>query len=204
MCGAGVRRLLEDAGVAVVGTAADAEALMVLVSEHRPNVAIVDIRMPPTYTDEGVVAAAAIRRHYPDVGVLVLSHHLESEYALRVIGEVPERVGYLLKERVSAVEVLVDAIHRVDDGECVIDPTIVSRLMHRRRESSVVDLLTGREREVLALMAEGRSNQAISGRLFLSLRTVEHHVRSVFDKLGLAESPDDHRRVLAVVAYLRG
>lgn len=200
----GLSRLLADSGIDVVATSADGEGLLRDVAREGPDVAVIDIRMPPSFTDEGIVAARSIRADHPDVGILILSHHLESEYALSVMNEVPSGVGYLLKERVSAVEVLVDALHRVDEGECVIDPTIVARLLQSTRRRGPLDALTARELEVLTLMAEGCSNQAIGARLFLSPRTVEHHVRGVFDKLGLDESSESHRRVLAVIAYLRG
>ena len=200
----GLSRLLIEAGVDVVSTAADAENLLRAVARERPDVAVIDIRMPPSFTDEGIVAARAIQIDHPDVGVLILSHHLESEYAVSVMKEVPRGVGYLLKERVSAVEVLVDALQRVNEGECVVDPTIVARLLQSSRRRGPLATLTARELEVLTLMAEGCSNQAIGARLFLSPRTVEHHVRGVFEKLSLDESPASHRRVLAVIAYLRG
>ena len=200
---AGIARLLADAGVDVVGEAADAVELLREVARSQPDVAIVDIRMPPTHTDEGLVAAGEIRTRYPDVGVLVLSQFLAPTYALRLLEEHPERSGYLLKERVSDIAVLVDALGRIADGECVLDPTIVSRLLARSRRQEPLAELTGREREVLSLMAEGRSNAAIAGRLFVTPRTVEAHVRQILGKLDLRESPDDHRRVLAVLAYLR-
>ena len=200
---AGIARLLADAGVDVVGEAADAVELLREVARSQPDVAIVDIRMPPTHTDEGLVAAGEIRTRYPDVGVLVLSQFLAPTYALRLLEEHPERSGYLLKERVSDIAVLVDALGRIADGECVLDPTIVSRLLARSRQQEPLAELTGREREVLSLMAEGRSNAAIAGRLFVTPRTVEAHVRQILGKLDLPESPDDHRRVLAVLAYLR-
>jgi serine/threonine-protein kinase len=159
--------------------------------------------MPPTHSEEGLVAAGDIRQTQPDVGVLVLSHYLESSYAMRLLQDHPERVGYLLKERVSDVAVLVDAIRRIGDGECVLDPTIVARLLGRTRDPNPLTELSDREREVLGLMAEGRSNHAIGEALFISPKTVEWYVRQIFMKLGLEEALDDHRRVLAVLAYLR-
>jgi len=199
----GLARLLEDAGVEVAGRCGDAATLLRLVDARRPDVAIVDIRMPPGDADDGLVAAQEIRRRHADVGVLVLSHHLDSRYAARLLEEVPERAGYLLKERVSDVAVLVDALRRIGEGECVIDPTIVSRLVARKRAHGPLDELTEREREVLALVAEGCSNAAIAGRLYLSHKTVESHISQIFLKLGLRESADQHRRVLAVLAFLR-
>jgi DNA-binding NarL/FixJ family response regulator len=169
----------------------------------RPDAAIVDIRMPPTHTDEGLVAAGAIREAHPDVGVLVLSQYIEASYAMRLLEEHPERVGYLLKERVFDVAILVDALRRITEGETVIDPTIVSRLLGRRRRADPLAELTEREREVLALVAEGLSNKAIAARLFVSERTVEAHVKQIFMKLDLEVDPESHRRVRAVLAYLR-
>ena len=169
----------------------------------RPDVVIVDIKMPPTHTDEGLVIAEEIRESHLDIGVLVLSHYVEPRYAMRLVEQHTGGVGYLLKERVSDVVVLVDALARVHEGECVVDPTIVARLVNRRRGPSALDELTERERDVLALIAEGRSNRGISGRLYLSPKTIEAHVKHIFMKLGVDESPDDHRRVLAVLAYLR-
>jgi DNA-binding NarL/FixJ family response regulator len=200
----GLARLLTDDGCEVVATVGDAAGLVRAVELDSPDAVIVDIRMPPTHTDEGIVAAQAIRARHPGVAILVLSSYLESEFATRLLNDVPARAGYLLKERVSDVGVVLDALRRLVDGECVIDPTIVSRLL--RRASHVVtgfDALTDREREVLALMAEGRSNGAISEKLFLSKKTVEAHVRSIFVKLDLAVSADDDRRVLAVLTMLR-
>jgi DNA-binding NarL/FixJ family response regulator len=200
----GVARLLGEVGVEVVATVGDGARLLEVVARERPDVAIVDIKMPPTHTDEGLVSAMAIRERHGDTGVLVLSHYLDSRYAMRLIEHNPRAVGYLLKERVSDVVVLVDSLRRIAEGECVVDPTIVSRLFDRRRARSSLDELTEREREVLALMAEGYSNGKIATRLALSTKTVERHIGHIFDRLGLPESPDSHRRVQAVLALLRG
>jgi len=159
--------------------------------------------MPPNEGDDGLLAAQEIRRRHPDVGVLVLSHYLDSRYAARLLEEVPEGAGYLLKDRVSEVAVVSDALRRIDEGDCVIDPTIVSRLVARKRERGPLDELTEREREVLGLVAEGRSNGAIAEHLFLSRKTVDSHISQIFMKLNLRESPEDHRRVLAVLTFLR-
>jgi DNA-binding NarL/FixJ family response regulator len=199
----GIVRLLRDANIEVVAEAADAQGLLQHVRLARPDVALVDIRMPPTHTDEGLVAAQTIRSEHPQVGVLVLSQYVEPSYALRLIQEQPERVGYLLKERVFDIATVVDALRRIVDGETVIDPTIVSRLVGRRRRQDPLAVLSEREREVLALIAEGMSNRAIAARLFVTERTVEAHVTQIFQKLRLAESPDQHRRVLAVLEFLR-
>jgi serine/threonine-protein kinase len=199
----GIARLLADAGIEVVGEATDAPQLMRAVASAQPDVAIVDIRMPPTQTDEGLVAARAIRTDHPNTGVLVLSQYLAPSYAIELLEEHPERTGYLLKERVSDIAILVDALHRICDGESVLDPTIVARLIARSRQQDPLSELTEREREVLALMAEGRSNAAIAERLVVTPRTVEAHIRQILGKLGLRESADDHRRVLAVLTYLR-
>jgi DNA-binding NarL/FixJ family response regulator len=199
----GTARLLEDAGVQVAGTASDAQQLLRIVATEHPDVAIVDIKMPPTFTDEGLAAAEQIRTAHPGVGVLVLSQYLETRYATRLLEHHPEALGYLLKERVSDIGALKDAIRRIAEGECVLDPTIVARLLKRPRRPGPLDELTGREREVLALIAEGRSNQGIAQTLVLSLKTVEAHVGRILSKLGLDDTPDYHRRVLAVLAFLR-
>jgi DNA-binding NarL/FixJ family response regulator len=199
----GTARLLEDANVQVAGTAGDAQDLLRLVATEHPDVAIVDIKMPPTHTDEGLVAAEQIRSSHPGVGVLVLSQYLESRYATRLLEQHPEGRGYLLKERVSDIGALKDAIARIAEGECVLDPTIVARLIKRPRHRRPIDELTDREKEVLALIAEGRSNQGISQILVLSPKTVEAHVGRILAKLGLDGTPDYHRRVLAVLAFLR-
>ncbi len=200
---AGIVRLLEDAGIEVVGEAEDGDGLLRKVAAHNPDVAIADIRMPPTHTNEGLVAAQRIRAEHPAVGVLVLSQYVEPDYALRLLEEHPEKIGYLLKERVFDVAVLVDALRRIDDGETVIDPTIVARLLGRRRREDPLAELTEREREVLSLVAEGMSNRALAARLFVTERTVEAHIKQIFLKLGLTESRERHRRVLAVLAFLR-
>ena len=199
----GIARLLEQAGIDVVAQAEDAEGLLREVRLKQPDAAIVDIRMPPTHTDEGLVATQRIRAEYPAIGVLLLSQYVEPSYAMRLLEEHPERVGYLLKQRVFDVAILVDALRRITDGETVVDPTIVARLVGRRRRHDPLTELTAREREVLGLVAEGLSNGAIASRLFVTERTVEAHVKQVFLKLGLAINPESHRRVLAVLAYLR-
>jgi serine/threonine-protein kinase len=199
---AGIARLLADAGIEIVGEATNAAELLREVAISQPDVAIADIRMPPTQTDEGLVAAREIRSRNPEVGVLVLSQYLAPSYAIQLLEEHPARCGYLLKERVSDVALLVDALNRIADGECVLDPTIVSRLLERSRKQEPLSQLTEREREVLALMAEGRSNAAIANQLVVTPRTVEAHIRQILGKLGLRDSPDDHRRVLAVLTYL--
>ena len=199
----GLARLLAEAGIEVVGQAGSAPEALRSVRLTQPDVAIFDIRMPPGNADDGLIAAQQVRREHAAVGVLVLSHHLESRYAMRLLDEAPERVGYLLKERVSNLAVLVDALRRIDEGECVVDPTIVARLMSARRAQGPLEELTDREREVLALMAEGLSNQRICDLLVVSPKTVEGHVRQIFMKLGLREAPDQHRRVQAVLAFLR-
>jgi DNA-binding NarL/FixJ family response regulator len=200
----GLALLLAEAQMDVVLQAADAETLFASVTRTRPDVVVLDIRLPPTFTDEGLRAADMIRENHPEIAVLLLSQYLETAYALRLLGRFPSGVGYLLKDRVSDVAVLTDAIGRVVAGECVIDPTIISRLVGKPATASSLADLTARERDVLELIAEGRSNRAIAQRLFLSDKTVEGNVRRIFDKLRLAETPDDNRRVLAVLAFLRG
>ena len=200
----GVAQLLAQVGFDVVGLAGDAEELLEQVERHRPDVAIVDIRMPPTHTDEGLHAAHEIRARHPGVGVLVLSQYVRPSYALELLRDGADRVGYLLKDRVSNLDEVTDAVRRVAEGGTVLDPLVVSKLVGRPREDqdALADL-SDREREVLALMAEGRTNQAIAERLFITERTVEKHVKHIFAKLRIPSSPEAHRRVLAVVAYLR-
>ena len=199
----GIVTLLQDADITVIAEAEDAESLLRQVRRDPPDVAIVDIRMPPTHSDEGLVAAQQIRAEHPQTGVLVLSQYVEPSYAMRLVEEHPEGVGYLLKDRVFDIATVVDALRRIMDGETVIDPTIVSRLLGRHRREDPLTRLTEREREVLGLIAEGMSNRALAERLFITERTVEAHVTQIFQKLGLAESPDQHRRVLAVLQFLR-
>lgn len=199
----GVARLLEDAGFDVVAQLTDAVALASCVETHVPDVVIVDIRMPPTHTTEGLEAALDIKCRHPAVGVLVLSQHLESRYVLRLLGDGRQGVGYLLKERVGDLVEFTDAVRRVGSGGSAIDPEVARLLLGRKRTHDPVAELSPREREVLGLIAEGRSNQAIGDRLFLNAKTVESHVRSIFTKLGLLPQPDDNRRVLAVLASLR-
>jgi DNA-binding NarL/FixJ family response regulator len=199
----GIVHLLRDGGLDIVGEAGDADGLLREVRRTAPDVAIVDIKMPPTHTDEGLQAAHRIRDEHPDVGVLVLSQYLESSYAMRLLETHPAHVGYLLKERIFTASVLLDAVHRVHEGETVVDPTIVSSLFGRRRREDPLAALSPREREVLALVAEGLSNKAIAERLYVAERTVEAHVTAIFLKLRLGETADSHRRVLAVLAFLR-
>ena len=198
----GVARLLRDAGFEVVGQASNADELLLKVRSYSPDVAIVDIRMPPTHTDEGLRAAQEIRERYPGTSVLVLSQYAEPAYAMELLSESAEGVGYLLKDRVSDVNDFCAAVKRVAEGGSALDPTVVSQLVGRRRRDDPVSELTPRETEVLELMAEGRSNQAIGERLFITPRAVEKHVTSIFGKLGLAAAAEDHRCVLAVLAYL--
>jgi DNA-binding NarL/FixJ family response regulator len=199
----GLARLLEEAGFEVVGLAADGEQLLELVDATEPDVVIVDIRMPPTHTDEGLRAAKAIRQRSSTIGILVLSQHVNARYALELLADGTDRVGYLLKERVSDLTELAVSIERIGEGGSVLDPAVVAQLVGRPRQGdNPLDRLTDREREVLALMAEGRSNRAIADRLVVSEHTVEKHVKNIFLTLQLPPSADDHRRVLAVVTYL--
>jgi DNA-binding NarL/FixJ family response regulator len=199
----GLIRLLSEAGIEVVGQAGDGEDLLRKARAHKPDVVITDIRMPPTQSDEGLRAAQAIRSELPGIGVLVLSQHVEEAYAMELLGESAEGVGYLLKDRVADVERFVEAVRRVADGGSALDPEVVSHMLGRRRREDPLDELTPREREVLELMAEGRSNHAIAEQLVVTDRAVEKHVTSIFGKLGLAPTADDHRRVLAVLAYVK-
>jgi DNA-binding NarL/FixJ family response regulator len=199
----GIARLLEEAGMEVVAQSGTADDLLRHVGMHKPEVAIVDIRMPPTQTDEGLRAAQQIRERFPGVGVLVLSQYVEPGYALELLSESAEGVGYLLKDRVSDIDEFAAAVRRVAEGGSALDPSVVQTLVGRRRKADPLDELTPREREVLELMAEGRSNQAIAERLFITLRAVEKHVTSIFTKLRLPATAEDHRRVLAVLTYLR-
>ena len=199
----GVARILDEAGFEVVGQAGNADELMLKVRSYAPDVAIVDIRMPPTHTDEGLRAAQEIREKHPTCGVLVLSQYVEATYAMELLAESAEGVGYLLKDRVSDVNEFADAVRRVGEGGSALDPTIVSQLVGRRRRDDPIDQLTPREREVLGLMAEGRSNSGIAEQLVVTERAVEKHVTSIFSKLRLPAAAEAHRRVLAVLAYLR-
>lgn len=199
----GLVRILAARGFEVVGEAADAEDLIRKVGAHRPDVAITDIRMPPTHSDEGLRAASQIGEHFPEVGVVVLSQYLEADYAMRLLEDKPSGRGYLLKERVTDLDAFEASVRRVAGGSTVVDPSLVSLLVNRPREKDEpLFELSDREREILALMAEGRSNRGITERLVLSERTVESHVRTIFRKLDLPHSDDDHRRVLAVLRHL--
>jgi DNA-binding NarL/FixJ family response regulator len=200
----GIVRLLTDAGMDVVGQATDADTLLREVALSRPDVAVVDIRMPPTHTDEGLVAARRIRTTHADTGVLVLSQYVELGLAMRLLGGGPDGLGYLLKDRVTDVEEFADAVRRVGEGGSALDPTVVSQLLARRQTADELSRLTPREHEVLKAMAEGLSNPAIADRLHVSLRAVEKHVTNIFDKLGVTLVGDRDRRVLAVLRYLRG
>ena len=199
----GIARLLSEAGFEIVGQSSTADDLLLKVRSYSPDVAIVDIRMPPSHTDEGLRAAKTIREQHPDVGVLVLSEYLEPAYAMELIADNAEGVGYLLKQRVSELDEFASAVRRVAEGGSALDPAIVTQLVGRRRSDDPVATLTPREREVLELMAEGRSNQAVAERLVVTERAVEKHVTSIFAKLRLSATAEDHRRVLAVLALLR-
>jgi DNA-binding NarL/FixJ family response regulator len=199
----GVTRMLETAGFEVVGHAADQDDLMRKARAHKPDVAIIDIRMPPTHTDEGLQAARALREEMPGMGVVVLSAYIEEAYALELLGENPAGVGYLLKDRVWDGDRFAEAVRRVAEGGSALDPEVVSHMLGQRRLHEPFEGLTPREHDVLGLMAEGRSNQAIADTLVISGRAVEKHVSSIFAKLDLPPAPEDHRRVLAVLAFLR-
>jgi DNA-binding NarL/FixJ family response regulator len=199
----GLTRLLNESGFEVSGQAGDAEDLIRKVGAHHPDVAVVDVRMPPTHTDEGLRAARTIRAKHPGTAVLVLSQYVEEAYALELLSESTERTGYLLKDRVSDVDAFLDAVRRVAGGGSALDPEVVSLLLGRRRREDPLEPLTAREREVLGLMAEGRSNNAIAEALVVTERAVEKHVTSIFSKLDLVPTVEDHRRVLAVLAYLK-
>jgi DNA-binding NarL/FixJ family response regulator len=198
---AGIARLLQDAGIEVVGQAGDLDDLLRKVRAHKPDVAIVDVKMPPTHTDEGLKAALIIRSELPDTAVLVLSQYVEKEYAAELLADSASGVGYLLKDRVADIDRFIDGVQRVAEGGSVLDPEVVSQMLGRR-SAGRLDELTGREREVLALMAEGRSNHSIATELVVTERAVEKHVTSIFGKLDLPATADDHRRVLAVLAYI--
>jgi DNA-binding NarL/FixJ family response regulator len=199
----GIASLLEGAGFEIVGKSSTADDLLLKVRSYKPHVAIVDIRMPPSHTDEGLVAAKAIREQHPEVGVLVLSQYVEPSYAMELIADDAEGVGYLLKDRIPDVDEFSSSVRRVAEGGSALDPAIVTQLVGRRRGDDPVETLTPREREVLELMAEGRSNQSIAQKLVVTERAVEKHVTSIFGKLRLPATAEDHRRVLAVLAFLR-
>jgi DNA-binding NarL/FixJ family response regulator len=199
----GIARLLEESGFEVAGQAGDGADLLRKVGAHKPDVAVVDVRMPPTHTDEGLRAARRIRAEHPDTAVLVLSQYVEEAYALDLLSESTESTGYLLKDRIADVETFTDAVRRVAVGGSALDPEVVGLLLGRRRREDPLDVLTRREREVLGLMAEGRSNSAMAAVLVVSERAVEKHVTAIFSKLGLPPAVEDHRRVLAVLTFLR-
>ena len=199
---AGVARVLESGGFEVVGQAGTAEEVHKLAAAQHPDLVVLDIRMPPTQTSEGLVAAKQLRSEYPNLGVLLLSHHVESHHAMDLLSQSPGRVGYLLKDRVADENEFLDAARRVGNGGSAIDPIVVSRLLRQKRSRNLIDDLTERERTVLAQMAEGRSNEAISLELRISPKTLETHIGTIYSKLGLEPSPSDHRRVLAVLSYL--
>jgi DNA-binding NarL/FixJ family response regulator len=199
----GIVRLLTERGFEVVGQAGDAEDLLRKVGAHKPDAVVADIRMPPDNTDDGLRAALEIRRRHPDTGVLVLSAYVEEAYAMELVSDTAAGLGYLLKDRVADIEEFTAAVRRVAEGGSALDPSLVTELVGRRRERDPVEDLTPREREVLELIAEGRSNQAIGEVLFITPRAVEKHITNIFAKLGLPPAPEDHRRVLAVLAFLR-
>jgi DNA-binding NarL/FixJ family response regulator len=199
----GLVRLLEEGGCEVVAQAGDADELLRKARGHKPDVAIIDVRMPPDNTDDGLRAAVVIRGEQPETAVLVLSQYIEEQYAIELLGDAPNGVGYMLKERITDIAALLDAVQRVAEGGSVIDPQVVSRLIGRHRRDDPLRDLTDREREVIELMAEGRSNHAIASRLVVTERAVEKHVTSIFSKLGLPPAEDDHRRVLAVLTFLK-
>jgi DNA-binding NarL/FixJ family response regulator len=199
----GLASLLRETGIEVVAQTDSVDGLLLKVGSHRPDVAIIDIRMPPTHTDEGLRAAAEIRRRYPEVGILILSQHVEVGVATRLLAESAAGIGYLLKDRVTNFEDFTAALRRVAHGGSVLDPTVVSQLLSGGDADDPLAGLTPREREVIALVAEGRSNKGIGQRLFITERAVQKHVTSIFMKLGLPQSDDDHRRILAVLAYVR-
>jgi DNA-binding NarL/FixJ family response regulator len=201
---AGLERLLVDGGFEVVGAVGDGPALIAAAAALRPDIAIVDVRMPPTHTDEGLRAAIEVRRLVPETRILVLSQYVEEHYAVELIGASAQGVGYLLKDRVADVSEFLAAVRRVADGGTALDPEVVAQLLGRRRRGRPLDALSPREREVLGLMAEGRSNQAIAAQLVVTEGAVEKHISNIFAKLGLPDSPTDHRRVLAVLTYLQG
>jgi DNA-binding NarL/FixJ family response regulator len=200
----GIARLLAEAGFEVVGQAGDAEALLRKALAHKPDVVIADVQMPPNHGDDGLRAALELRKQRPETGVLVLSQYYEEEYALELIGAQPEGVGYLLKERVGDVEAFLQAVGRVAAGGSALDPEVVGRMLGRRRAAGPLDTLSPRERDVLGAMAEGKSNQGIAEALFVTAAAVEKHVTAIFQKLDLGPTPTEHRRVLAVLTYLRG
>ena len=200
---AGIVRVLEDAGFEVVGVAADAPDLLRKTNAHKPDVVVTDIQMPPERTDDGLRAARQIRHDRPETGVVVLSQFLEDRYALELVGDSAAGVGYLLKDRVGDLALFADSVRRVANGGSALDPEVVQRMVGRRRTTSAVEELTPREREVMALMAEGRSNGGIAAELVVTVAAVERHITNIFDKLGLRPAPEDHRRVLAVLEYLK-
>jgi DNA-binding NarL/FixJ family response regulator len=199
----GIVSVLEEAGFEIVGEAAEANDLIRKAKAHKPDVVVTDIQMPPGNADDGLRAAEQIRAAHPDIGVLILSQYLEAHYALKLVGDRAQGVGYLLKQRISDVSLLADAVRRVARGGSALDPEVVQRMVARPRTGSPINALTPRERDVLGLMAEGRSNGAIAARLVVTVGAIENHVTAIFDKLGLRPEPEDHRRVLAVLKYLK-